>query len=125
MMTSTRKQRYPSLLTQKEIVRLLRHGIYAVCPTTAAVTGPSGEVVTPFDEHHEDGNRLFVRLYWNKKRKTISLARLAWMARTLQPVPPKFEIHHRNGVRYDNAFDNLLCVHKLDHDKLHCGDVPF
>ncbi len=115
--------RYPNLLTQREIVRLLKHKYYVVDDETAQVLGPGRKEITPF----EDDGRLFVRLYWCNKRRAISLSRLVWLSITLQPIPPKFEVHHRNENTSDNSWSNLLCIHKLDHQKLHkeTEEIPF
>lgn len=48
---------------------------------------------------------------------------------TGQPIPKGYEVHHRNEDPLDNSFDNLICLHPLDHSKLHHQttdeDVPF
>lgn len=115
------RKRYPDVLTQKEILRLLRRRVYVVDLETWEVTGPKG-IVTPVPD--EQGY-LFVRLYWERKRKMIAVHKLVWMAGSGRPVPPQFEIHHRDEDNTNNAWTNLLCVHKLDHAKLHAEAVPF
>jgi hypothetical protein len=80
--------------------------------------------VKPFTSHGYE----FIRLYDVDKVKTIGVARLVWIVATGCEVPGQFEIHHWDRDRKNNAFGNLLCVHKLDHKKLHALDddeVPF
>lgn len=107
--------RYKQLLTQKQIVRLLKLGCYRV-EEDGTVTGPRG-VVTPFEGNERCD--LFVRLYNNGRRKTIAVVRLIWLANTLTPIPPHFEVHHLNLDRADNRWDNLVLLHEKDHRKIH------
>src|SRR6185369_7049136 len=102
--------RYPQVLTQHEIIKLLRAGVYCVDPRTAEVTR-GGRVVTPFVA--EDG-RAWVRLYDDNKRKMICRNRLVWMSQTLAIIPRDFEIHHDDLDNRNDAWDNLVCLHKLD-----------
>ena len=41
------------------------------------------------------------------------------MAGTGEAIPKGFEVHHEDEETQSNAFDNLLCLHKLDHRKKH------
>ena len=87
----------------------------------------NGRTIRPYIGNPE--GHAFVRLYHGKRRKTIAVHRLVWMFATRAEIPPKFEIHHRDHDTANNAFDNLVCVHYLDHRKLHADDdaddVPF
>jgi hypothetical protein len=64
-----------------------------------------------------------VDLCFDGVQSSWHISHLVWMQETGQLIPPEFEIHHRDEDHSNNDFDNLLCVHKLDHAKLHY--VPF
>jgi hypothetical protein len=121
-MEPRRRKRYPDVLTQREILRLLKTGAYKVDLESGQVLGPKG-IVKPVPD---DRGYLFVRLYGDRKRKMIAVQRLVWLAGAGQPIPPRFEIHHRDEDFENNAWENLLCVHKSDHAKLHSEEaIPF
>lgn len=69
-----------------------------------------------------------VDLFHAGKRKSIHVSHLVWMSHTKTVIPEGFEVHHRNEDPLDNAFENLVVVHWMDHNKLHAGvneEVPF
>ena len=69
-----------------------------------------------------------VDIRFENKRKSIHVSHLVWMVNTQMCIPKDFEIHHRDENPRHNIFTNLLCVHKLDHLKLHADevdDIPF
>ena len=49
--------------------------------------------------------------------------RLTLQRQTREFGDQRFEIHHRSEDSLDDRWDNLLCVHKNDHDKLHPNRV--
>lgn len=114
---------YGKLLTQQEVLQALRQGVYKVNLETGEVTNGGGKVVTPFVD---DDGRKFVRLYYKDRRRAIAVARLVWMKGCNCTIPVNFEVHHANEIPTDDRFDNLICVHKIDHDKLHRDQaIPF
>ena len=67
-----------------------------------------------------------VDLFHNKQMRSTLVSHLIWMSRTMKPVPEGFQIHHKDEDPTNNDFDNLVCVHPLDHIKLHKQEeVPF
>lgn len=68
-----------------------------------------------------------VDLYHEAKRKSCHVSQLVWMQSSGVPIPQGFEIHHRDENPLNNQWDNLICVHSLDHIKLHIPteEIPF
>lgn len=64
-----------------------------------------------------------VDLYHDKKRRSCNVSHLVWMQHTGRVLPDGFEIHHRDENPLNNCFSNLICVHSLDHEKLHYQSV--
>lgn len=127
-MPEIRHRKKVTLMAARQLLSLLRDDIYLVDPTTAEVSGPRG-IVTPF---YDTDGRAFVRLYSNRgklTRKAMCVSKLQWMARTGSAVPKGFEVHHRDGDFRNNDWDNLLCLHRLDHRKMHeaegVDEAPF
>jgi hypothetical protein len=112
--------KYPCILTQRDVLTILKVGLYRVCPLTGAVTNQRGRVIAPF---YDDNGRAFIRLYWEKHRKAITVARLVWMSVTLRIIPGGYEIHHRDEDVTNNAWTNLYCLFEMDHQKLHGADL--
>lgn len=67
-----------------------------------------------------------VDIWYKGERVSINVSHLVWMQSTLRLIPIGWEIHHVDGNIYNNNFDNLMCLHPLDHSKLHNKEeVPF
>lgn len=109
--------KYPSLLSQWEILTAIKSGKYRVCTTSGNVYNGRGRIITPFTTH----GRVWVRLYFRRKRKAIGVSRLLWMQETGDIIPANFEVHHMDQDETNNSWENLLCIHKSDHRKLHNG----
>jgi len=114
-------------LSDKELLKLLQCGKYSTCPIEGKVFNHRGKELKPFKGRK--GEHLFVVLFFNGNyRRGISLGRLIWMDATNSIIPKNWQVHHRDEDPANNAFDNLLCLHPIDHQKLHnsnCDDVPF
>lgn len=111
---------YTERLNDVDIVQLLNDGTYTVDLATAEVRTRSGDLLK---HRHKKGRgdekRPCVRLFSSPKSREISVSILVWIAGTRSVVPEGFEIHHMDENWRNNAFVNLLCVHGVDHDKLH------
>lgn len=112
--------KYPKVLSQRDVLTLLRVKLYTVDVETGDVRNRKGKVITPFPDKE---GRLFVRLYWNGHRKSVFVSRLVWMSVTNRVIPWGFEIHHRDEDHRNNAWDNLFCLAEKDHHKLHGRDL--
>ena len=71
-----------------------------------------------------------VDIWSGGKRLSINVSHLVWMQHTNSLLPAGWEIHHRDENPYNNSFSNMLCLHPLDHQKLHAREtdkeeVPF
>jgi hypothetical protein len=93
-----------------ETVLELLSTTYSVNKLTGEVIGPKG-IVTPYED---ENGYLWIRLYCRNMRKSISLAKLVWMSVTKTLVPKRFEVHHQDRDKSNNAFDNLVCLHQMD-----------
>lgn len=108
-------------MTPKEVLSALVRRIYVVDLETGEVTRrQTNRVVTPFVKK---GGRKLIRLYVNGKVKAIHLARLVWMAGAKRTIPKQFEVHHRDEQNDSDGFANLICLHMLDHRKMHAHVV--
>lgn len=71
-----------------------------------------------------------VDLFYKGLHRGVLISHLVWMYNTNQILPENFQIHHIDNDPMNNEFSNLICVHPLDHVKLHASsidddDVPF
>jgi len=122
-MTSSKRRKF-STLTDSQLIKILNSGKYLVDPANGLVTKAGGEpLCTIRGKLNKEGQHLFVCIYDGKCRKRVGVHRLIWLYVTQEPIPPKYEIHHRNTDKEDNRWVNLFCLHPLDHDKLHNGDL--
>lgn len=70
-----------------------------------------------------------VDICFEKRKLSINISHLVWMHRCNQTIPIDFEMHHIDENPLNNLFCNLLCIHKIDHHKLHKieieEEIPF
>jgi hypothetical protein len=115
------------LMTKRDLLNTVLTSSYKFDIETGKIFGQTGKRIIPYPN---DEGHLFVRIYWKGKRKACAVHRLIWMAATRSSIPEGFEVHHRDNDTSHNPFYNLMCVHKMDHDKFHKehfeeNDVPF
>lgn len=104
--------------TPELILDWLQRGVYSVEGET--VRNRHGELVAPRRRGGRNAEKRWqVRLYAEGCRACIALHRLVWMNGANSTVPPGWEIHHCDENADNNAFDNLLCLHPVDHKKVH------
>lgn len=73
------------------------------------------------NQYNLKGNRLYVSLYFNKKKHTKSVHRLVASEFLLKPKKINYEINHIDGNYLNNKSSNLeWCSHKynMEHAKL-------
>lgn len=122
MAPDPRRGRYKnSSLSDEELIEVIYSDKYIVNPDNGSITYRNGSPLRI--DRDSDGDRLFVTIYYKGKRKKVGIHRIIWLYVTKEPTPPKYEIHHRNEDKEDNRWSNLFCLHPLDHDKLHNGDL--
>lgn len=78
--------------------------------------------------NHEGDPR--VDLWHDGKRRSCHISQLVWMSCSDAVIPAGWEIHHIDEDPDNNEFSNLVCVHPVDHAKLHSTidqeeEVPF
>jgi hypothetical protein len=113
-------------MTDETLLGLLAAGTYTVDADTGRVYARGdARPLSTFGAKR----RRFVRLHHDRTRRGIAVARLVWVSVARCPVPPGFEVHHRDEDSGNDAWTNLICLHKLDHQKVHAGraeePVPF
>lgn len=123
-------KRYAKVMTLRDVLYLIRKGIYT--ERDGVIYGRLGKVVVPFTSRKKNGEqdrKKHVRLYYNHKRKAIRVSRLVWMIHTKRTIPKGFEIHHVDEDSDNDRWENLMCLHHLDHRKVHqlpdLDEVPF
>lgn len=104
---------------------MLRDRVYNVDTAKGIVLGQNGKPLQVTVRTQGVSSYYFVELYHkpSDKRRKISVSIVVWMAGTRSTVPRNFEIHHRDLDTSNNAFDNLFCLHKSDHLKLHSSGL--
>lgn len=121
---------YHKRLRDRDIIKLLKSGRLRVDLDTAVVYGAKGR---PLCIHPTEAGRAQVKIWSTPFCAWILRYRLVWIAGTLSPIPKGFEIHHRDEDFTNDCFENLICLHKIDHRKIHgkglieedLSDIPF
>jgi hypothetical protein len=122
--------RYTNKLSHQQIICLFDHGVYHCDLETGLVYSTRTAIKLFTFEGNEDGY-LWVRLYYGQSMRSMSVSHVVWIVGTRCAIPEGFEIHHRDKDIKNNRFDNLFCLHRIDHNKLHHGqnliteDTPF
>lgn len=109
-------------MSDLEIIELFKSGKYTADLGSGDIYGKNKNVPLAVAEASEEGH-LAVEIYNGPKRKKIMVHRLIWLAGCLEPIPLKWELHHRNGDVKDNSFHNVVCLHPIDHRKVHKGGL--
>lgn len=111
------------VMSNREVLALFRDGTYRADLSTGVIYGRSGKPLKTYLNGTPEGEGLysFIALYNAEtgKRKDIAVHRVVWMVGANAVIPRNFEVHHEDGDTNNNTFDNLFCLHKRDHGKVH------
>ncbi len=115
-------------LTQADIIKLFREGVYTVDLEKGIVS--SGHTGKPLkikvggrpDPNGQKEDRQFYELHYKDQRRKIAVSVCIWIVGSGRPVPDGFEIHHRDRDYHNNGWSNLFALFRLDHKKLHNGN---
>lgn len=119
-------KRYPLKLNWTEVIALFKLGKYWVDFDEGVVySGRTNKPVYTFvgGRHKDKADEayLWCRVYSGQGVRSMPVAQAVWVAKTLHPIPPGFEVHHRDLDRRNNRWLNLFCLYVDDHNKLHAG----
>lgn len=107
---------YTTGLTHDEILEAFEEGRYSANLETGEVFGANGKRLR-LGRHGRQCERYCVALFYKGKTIHIPRAKLIWIVGTHSEVPAGFQIDHDNEDPTDDRFDNLICLHKIDHGK--------
>ena len=115
----------PEPITDDKILMMLNTGWIEVDLETSDVYC-LGEIKSPSIVGNDsvNGTRYRLEFRLNGAKRTILMSRLVYMAGTRSVIPSGHEIHHLDGDRYNDKFENLICVSVQDHLKIHRFQKP-
>jgi len=124
------RKKYTNKLTDLDIIDLFKVGKYSIDLETGTITSTRTGKPIFYKTNSDGGGYYFARLYDSPKHRYLPVSVVCWVIGTQSPVPPNFQIHHRSTNIKENGFYNLFALHKIDHTKLHNGElltteVPF
>ena len=116
--------------TPDEVLRWITEGVFQIERGEETRIIKNGQELVQRINKRKNSHRGDPRVdLWHEgKRRSCNVSHLVWMLCTGRVIPEGFEIHHADEDPLNNSFENLVCVHPLDHGKLHnqVGDeVPF
>lgn len=123
-----RRDEYPEKLTHLEIIELFRSGKYLVDPDRGQVlSGRTKKQLYTYTGGWKAGQgpinpeagSLWLHLFATPKIRAIQVSHCVWLFKTGVPIPPGFQIHHRDLDQRNNSWRNLFCLFHMDHSKLH------
>lgn len=128
------KKLYTVKLSNSEVIELFRIGKYTVNAEEGyVISSRSKEPLYTFTNGFKCrnyGNQKWIRLFSYPGYRALPVSHAIWMAVTQCPIPLDFQVHHRDLDPTNDAWINLVALHKDDHYKLHnnkeyTDTVPF
>lgn len=110
------KRKSPEL-TIPEVLECLRRNLYSVDLERGIIYRRNGKPL--HTEPDKNRGALHVRIWFGGRRRMCPVAALVWMVGANDVVPPNYEVHHRDENILNNSWENLVCLHKSDHHKIH------
>jgi len=115
---------YTDKLTLEEVLELIKKEAYAVDFEEGKVFNGSGVELTIRYKRGKNKEYPTVRFWKSPKQIEIAVSAVVWMIGNDCLIPEDFEIHHIDKDPTNNAFNNLIALHRNDHrDKVHFFDT--
>lgn len=107
-------------ISDAEILEFILDGSLVVDLRTASVQFRGRALAkTIVGTEGKNGERYRVEINYNRRRRSIVLGKLVYMAGNHVEIEGGYEVHHVDLDRFNDAFDNLVLVTVDDHKKLH------
>lgn len=112
-------------LNKATVLRWFKKGVFRIDLNTGTVRkGDKILAVRLNKRNRSERGDLRVDLSHENCNFSINISHLAWMVSTGRVIPKDFEIHHIDEDPMNNKPENLVCVYRHDHSKLHPSPEP-
>lgn len=116
-------------LNRRKVLQWFKQGVFTIDLTTGTVRKGNRVLKTRLNKRNRsDRCDLRVDLCHQNCIYSINISHIAWMVYRGTTIPKDFEIHHVDEDPMNNTPENLVCIYKHDHCKLHPSEteeVPF
>lgn len=113
------KKAKPKPVSKQEVLGWLQDGAFTIANGEVYTRAGRKLVQRMNNRKGCDHGDARVDLKYDGKRKSMHVSQLVWMWGTNSTIPDGYEIHHRDEDPNNNDFDNLMCLHPIDHAKMH------
>lgn len=114
---------YKERLTNEELIELFNQGKYYADLQTGLIYSEKTECEVFTYNGSRTGNYRWIRIYDQPKHRTIAVAHIIWMVGSQCSIPKGWQIHHKDTNESNNCFSNLICLHPIDHQKVHSEGI--
>lgn len=120
------KKTYTRRLTLANVRQLFREGVYYLGEDNQVISKRTKKPLFQYTNQTPTGTP-YVRLFSKDAYGCFAISRIIWTVATGEDIPKGWEVHHRDGNPLENDFNNLLCLHPVDHKKVHteADEIPF
>ena len=115
------KKAKPKPVTKQEVLDWLQEGAFTISDGEVYTLAGRKLVQRENKRKRCDHGDPRVDLVCDGRRKSMHVSQLVWMWHTNAVIPDGWEVHHMDEDPNNNDFDNLLCLHPIDHAKMHPG----